>query len=236
MARRVTAATGQVLLAHWRRRASPDEEISMITQERPPIDTSPVVPPRGETPPIMPSPGAMPPAATSPAPSSAERRPDGRIIAGIVLIVFGTLALLATFYNSSEVGLFILPTLGILFIVWGLVARVPGLLIPGGILTGLGLGTVISELAFASAAGDTRGGIIVLGLGVGFLMIMPLIMIISSARHWWSLIPGGILAITGIALLAGGPALSVLSLLGRLWPIAPIIVGVALIWQMLRKR
>jgi hypothetical protein len=228
------------------RRASPDKEITVSTQVPPridtlpvetrPVETRPVATPPVDMPPVDVPPVVAPPVVAPRAQIPAERRPDGRIIAGIVLIVFGTLALLATFYNSSEVGLFILPTLGILFIVWGLVARIPGLLIPGGILTGLGLGTVISELAFASAEGDTRGGIIVLGLGLGFLMIMPLIMIVSSARHWWALIPGGILAITGIALLAGGPALSVLNVLGKLWPIAPIIVGVALIWQMLRKR
>lgn len=166
----------------------------------------------------------------------AQHGPDRRMIAGVVLIVFGLLALLVTFTNSSILGMSILPTLGILFIVWGLVARLPGLMIPGGILTGLGLGVLLSEWAFSSAAGDTRGGIIVLGLGIGFLMILPLIWFISPVRHWWALIPGSILTLIGIALLIGGTALDVLKVLGQLWPLVPIIVGIILIWQLLRKR
>jgi hypothetical protein len=205
--------------------------IDMPPRETPPVDMPPV-----DMPPVDMRPVDMPPVVAPHDQIPTQQRPDGRIVAGVMLIVFGALALLATFNNSSEVGLFILPTLGILFIVWGLIARVPGLLIPGGILTGLGLGTLFAQLAFAWAAGDTRGGIILLGLGVGFLMIMPLILIISPARHWWALIPGSILAIIGLALLAGGPALSVLGVVGRLWPVIPIIIGGALIWQMFRKR
>jgi hypothetical protein len=176
--------------------------------------------------------------AQSPQPAqlTAGRAPDGRIIAGVVLIVFGLLALLATFTTSSIFGLSILPTLGMLFIVWGLVARLPGVVIPGGILTGLGLGTLVAQIAFSTASGQAQGGIIVLGLGLGFLAIMPLILIVSPERHWWALIPGGILTFVGIALIIGGAALDVLAVLGRLWPIAPIVVGIILIWQIFRKR
>ena len=182
----------------------------------------------------QPAPQQAPQVAPQPAP--AQQGPDGRIIAGVVLIAFGVLALLATFTQSSVFGLSILPSLGILFIVWGLVARLPGVMIPGGILTGLGLGTLLSQLAFDNASGEVQGGIIVLGLGFGFLMIMPLIMIISTERHWWALIPGGILTVVGIGLLIGGAALDVLAVLGRLWPIVPIVIGIILLWQILRKR
>jgi F0F1-type ATP synthase assembly protein I len=165
-----------------------------------------------------------------------QRRPDQRLIAGVVLIVFGMLMLLATFTNSSILGLSILPILGVLFIVWGLLARLPGPMIPGGILTGLGLGILLSQYAFSSSTGETQGGIVLLGLGIGFLLIIPLAWIVSPVRHWWALIPGGILTFIGIALLIGGPALTVASILGRLWPIIPIAVGMFLIWRLLRKR
>ncbi|MGE5335119.1 MAG: hypothetical protein ACM3N4_10500, partial [Nitrososphaerota archaeon] len=112
---------------------------------------------------------AQTPPSAPPAQAPARSAPDGRIIAGVVLIAFGVLALLATFTESSVFGLSILPSLGILFIVWGLVARLPAVMIPGGILTGLGLGTLLSQLAFGNASGEVQGGIIVLGLGFGFL-------------------------------------------------------------------
>lgn len=215
----------------------------MDTQVRPPVDT-PVDTQQAQTPPQVATQNAQTvwPAQTPPpvAPPLVESTPqhvlDRRLIAGIMLIAFGVVALLATLINSSILGLSILPTLGILFIVWALLARLPGLMIPGGILTGLGGGILLSDVAFGSAAGDVRGGIIVLGLGVGFLMILPLIWLISPERHWWALIPGGILSLIGIALLVGGGALNVLNVAGKLWPVVPIIVGIYLIWRIVRKR
>jgi hypothetical protein len=219
----------------------------MDTQVHPPVDTpvdAPVNTQQAQTPPQIATQHAqMAPMARTPSPvpsplvePTPQRVPDRKLIAGVMLIAFGLVALLATLINSNILGLSILPTLGILFIVWALLARLPGLMIPGGILTGLGVGILLSDVAFGSASGDIRGGIIVLGLGVGFLMILPLIWLISPDRHWWALIPGGILALIGIALLVGGGALNVLNVLGKFWPVVPIIVGIYLIWQILRKR
>src|SRR5690348_16600287 len=107
---------------------APGKETNMNTQVNP---QAPVTPAQPQTP--------------------VQRRPDQRLIAGVVLIVFGMLMLLATFTNSSILGLSILPILGVLFIVWGLLARLPGPMIPGGILTGLGLGILLSQYAFSSS-------------------------------------------------------------------------------------
>jgi F0F1-type ATP synthase assembly protein I len=201
----------------WLVHAAPGKETNMNTQVNPQMNPqAPETPAQPQTP--------------------VQRRPDQRLIAGVVLIVFGMLMLLATFTNSSILGLSILPILGVLFIVWGLLARLPGPMIPGGILTGLGLGILLSQYAFSSSTGETQGGIVLLGLGIGFLLIIPLAWIVSPVRHWWALIPGGILTFIGIALLIGGPALTVASILGRLWPIIPIAVGMFLIWRLLRKR
>jgi len=201
----------------WLVHAAPGKETNMNTQVNPQMNPqAPETPAQPQTP--------------------VQRRTDQRLIAGVVLIVFGMLMLLATFTNSSILGLSILPILGVLFIVWGLLARLPGPMIPGGILTGLGLGILLSQYAFSSSTGETQGGIVLLGLGIGFLLIIPLAWIVSPVRHWWALIPGGILTFIGIALLIGGPALTVASILGRLWPIIPIAVGMFLIWRLLRKR
>ncbi len=161
---------------------------------------------------------------------------DRRLIAGVALILFGLLALVATFVNSSAIGFAVLPLLGILFIVWATLARVPGLMIPGGILTGLGFGVLFSDVASGSFVEETRGGLIVLGLGLGFLLILPLTWMISPIKHWWALIPAAILILVGSALLIGGPALMALATIGQFWPLIPIAVGVLLIWRMLRKR
>lgn len=215
----------------------------MSTQLHPDVETPSTEVPTQQTPvqqmpvqqpPVQQMPFQQPPVQQSP----VQQAPvfDRRLVAGVVLIAFGVLTLLATLIDSRVLGLSILPMIGVLFIIWGLTARLPGLMIPGGILTGLGLGILLNDLAFSAAAGEMRGGIIVLGLGFGFLMILPLTWVISSERHWWALIPGGILSLVGIALLIGGGALETLTWLGRLWPVVPIVVGIILIWQMLRKR
>lgn len=211
----------------------------MSTQLHPQVDPqmNPQVSPQVDvsTPPVSSAPVPSVPSVSS-SPIIDERLPDRRLTAGVVLIAFGLLALLATFINSDILGLSILPILGVTFIVWGLLARLAGVMIPGGILTGLGLGVLLTELAFSSMPGETRGGIIVLGLGIGFLLILPLTWLVTPVRHWWALIPGGILATIGMALMAGGPALNALTVIGRFWPLIPIAVGALLIWQMLRKR
>ncbi len=61
-----------------------------------------------------------------------------------------------------------------------------GFLIPGAILTGLGLGGVVGMLIGVS-------GLIPLGLGLGFAAIAYL-----HREHWWALIPAGILTLAGL--------------------------------------
>ncbi len=172
------------------------------------------------------------PQSSAPTPRYVNRR----FIAGAALVAIGVLALVATFTDSRVFGLSFLLLLGLIFLVWGTVARLAGLLIAGGVLGGLGVGVLVAEEAFASATGDQKGGIIVLGLALGFLLIPPLARLVTGAIHWWAVVVGGVLALIGAGLIIGGPALDVLNVVGRLWPLALIAVGVFLIWQISRRR
>ena len=126
--------------------------------------------------------------------------------------------------------------LGVLFIVWGLLARLPGLMIPGGILTGLGSGILLSQYAFGSTTGDVQGGIIVLGLGVGFLADYAVDLDYLAGKtlvgsHSWRHPVGhrhSAASRRSRSQCAGcaGQALAVV----------PIIVGIFLIWQLFRRR
>jgi hypothetical protein len=94
-----------------------------------------------------------------------------------------------------------------------------GYLISGGILTGLGAGIALQE-AFALTSGSS-GGVIVLGLGLGFVSIWVIGLIVQVAQHhWWPLIPGGILSAVGVALLTETTGLL------DFWYLAIIAVGV----------
>ena len=68
----------------------------------------------------------------------SPRRHHGGMVAGIILLLVGTSSLLAVFYPTFDFDRYFLLLLGIVFLVWGCLRPVRGLIIPGGILTGLG--------------------------------------------------------------------------------------------------
>lgn len=186
----------------------------------------------------------IPPNIVDSLPPERKTRPPSRAmngaIAGAILVAIGLIVLAANVWHSDILGLLVLPALGIVFLAGAFVGRISGLLIPGGILTGLGLGTLAQQTLFASASGEVRGGIVVLGLALGFLAIMPLMQIMERRFYWWPAIPGGILLIVGTALLAGPGGTAFLQVLGTLWPLALIAVGAYLLyrvyWQMRKDK
>jgi hypothetical protein len=160
-----------------------------------------------------------------------------KVITGVVVIALGLVMLIATVTDSQLVGQMIVLLLGVIFLAWGVAIRHPGPLIPGCILTGLGVGIVLSQWLSTSISGQAQGGLVTLGLGLGFLLIMPIQQFVTrQTAHWWPLIPGGILTLTGFGLLLGDAGLTMLSWVGRLWPLAVIGVGIALLYQVLRSQ
>jgi len=156
---------------------------------------------------------------------------SSRLFGGIFLIGLGLLFLAAQFIQAQWMGLLILPLLSVGFLLWGLFARNPGLLVPGGILGGIGLGTYLNSGLFAEAGEQTQGGVFMLAFAAGWALIVLLSLVINRVQ-WWPLIPGGIMAVIGAALLAGGAGVMVLEWLGKLWPLILIAIG----WPMWRKK
>ena len=92
-----------------------------------------------------------------------------------------------------------------------------GFLIPGAILLGIGVGQVLENLPLA---GTFINNITTVTMGLGFCLIW-----LFERKHWWALIPGGILIFSGLA-----------SVIGNLWPLALIAIGVYLIYDQSRRR
>ncbi len=168
-------------------------------------------------------------------PDSARKYIDRGAI-GLVLVAIGLMALAGNIWPSNLWGMITLPALGVIFLVWGFLRPSAGPMIPGGILTGLGLGVVAQQTLFLGANEEARGAVVVLGLALGFLAIMPLAILVEGHTHWWPAIPGGILLVVSLALLAGPGGVTVLQALGYLWPVALIAVGGYLLWMMYRSR
>jgi hypothetical protein len=155
--------------------------------------------------------------------------PRDQRFGGLLLIGVGLLVLLANVTRADLFGNLVLPGLGIIFLVWAFYTHRIGFAIPGCILTGLGVGVLITQRV-PSLAGELSGGVIVLGLAAGFLGITLITPLFNEKRAWWGLIPGGILGLVGLLLIIGGDALRWLELLGYLWPLILVVIGVYILF------
>jgi hypothetical protein len=148
---------------------------------------------------------------------------DPRRLTGMLLIAGGLLwALVATTDLDATL---VVPGVGLAFIAAYLVTRQYGLLIPGGILTGLGVGLVV-----AAQGGPDEA--VVLGLGLGFVAI-PVIdgRLGDGDAAWWPLIPGGILTVVGVSRITGIRDIGI-----YLVPAALILIGVVVLVRPSRDR
>ncbi len=144
---------------------------------------------------------------------------------GVILIVVGvTLFAIQLLHLDADV---IVLVIGLVFAIAYAGTRRYGLLIPAGILTGLGAGILLEDFG-------VMGEPVVLGLGLGFLAIYGGDLLTSGARapgRWWPLIPGAILTvIAGAESTFGAEGARVIQ---QGWPILLIAVGA---WLLLRGR
>jgi len=213
-------------------------------QEQPEQPTQPVVPPVPPiqpVPPMQPPPMPQPPYAQqsyqpyveiplsqqvstqgSPYSGPARRSDRDRTVLGLLLIGGGilfTLGQLDLFVGFGDLVLLLLGGI-LLYAYWSTRSghRI-GFLIPGAILFGLGVGQALNDTAMIGNWGED---LTTLGLGLGFCLIWAL-----ERKHWWALIPGGILVLVG---------LSSLSFLGSFWPLALVALGVYMLYDQTRRR
>ncbi len=167
-----------------------------------------------------------------------EKKRDG-LVGGLILVTIGLIALAAQFIDLDgfpNLGLLIVPTIGILLLLWGVFTRDAGPIIPGGIMSGIGLGIVLIAGPFELVSGQNEGGVFMLSFALGWLLITVLTAVFTSKTHWWALIPATIMGLIGGAILVGGVFETVLSFFGKLWPIALIALGVSVLLQSIRKQ
>ncbi len=144
---------------------------------------------------------------------------------GVILIVVGAM-LFAVQLLHLDADVIVL-VIGLVFATAFAATRRYGLLIPAGILTGLGAGILLENFGVA-------GEPVVLGLGLGFLAIYG-VDLLTDGRHrpgrWWPLIPGAILTVVAGASGAFGEEGA--RAIEQGWPILLIAVGA---WLLLRRR
>jgi len=136
-----------------------------------------------------------------------------RLIPGLVLIFLG-IAFLLMQYVEFGPGLF-LVFLGLIFLIPYALTRAYGLLIPGCILAGIGVGLMFDRPPLNTAV------TVPIGLGLGFIAIFVAQLVFTRESHWWSLIPGGLLVLAGIA--DGIPQAQ--TLIEKGWPLILVLIG-----------
>ena len=154
-----------------------------------------------------------------------QHRDRAALILGSVLVVIGAVLLAGRFSDVVAAGG---PALwiGIGFLAWWAFNGNYGLLLPAGVLTGLGVGLMLGEIGF-------YGNAVALGLGAGFLAIYALDALRRRRRSsWWPLVPGIVLVAVGLLQHASG-----WDALGELgWPLFLIIIGLTIVGGALSRR
>jgi hypothetical protein len=140
-----------------------------------------------------------------------------QIIPGLILIALG-IAFLLTQYFDFGPGLF-LTLLALVFLIPYAFTCSYGLLIPGCILCGIGIGLAFERVL---ARPDVT---VSMGLGLGFIAIFVVQRVVAGASHWWPLVPGGILLLVGLAETMPQAQ----QVLERGWPVILIVIGLGIL-------
>lgn len=158
--------------------------------------------------------------------ASTENR--NRATGGVLLIAVGLLLLAGQLIRVDHL---FLPMLGGIFILAALSQRNPGLLVPGGVLMGIGVGSFLIDNVFWGLAEPARGGLFLLSLAGGFVLITVLSTLFMRHAQVWALFPATIIGLIGGALFIGGSAVNMLAFLGQVWPVFLILGGLMLLVQ-----
>jgi hypothetical protein len=140
-----------------------------------------------------------------------------RVAFGAVLVIVGVVLLAGRFSDVVAAGSAPL-VIGLGFFAWWAVTGRFGLLVPAGVLTGIGGGLALADVV-------NWGNPVALGLGLGFVAIYLLGVLRRDHPHWWPLVSGALLVAAGLLQNTSG-----WRLLGDFgWPLLLIVVGVVVL-------
>ncbi len=132
-------------------------------------------------------------------PSTENKIPhrfNHQLAGGIALILIGAAILLGRWL---DIGSYTVILLGSAMLVWGSLSRRTGWIIPGGVLTGIGLGILVMNGPWRIPQVD-QNGVFLLCFALGWFLI-TLLTALFTCTQWWALIPGGIMAFIGGTIL-----------------------------------
>ena len=147
---------------------------------------------------------------------------DNRRMAGLILIVVG-LGVFVLQLGTVDSEATVASMIGAIFLIVYLLRRVFGFLVPAGILLGFGLGRFLE--------GRYSPDSFELGLGCGFVFIFVVAQLVERRAHWWPLIPGGILIVSGF-----DNTQAISRVVFEYWPLALVAVGLMILFGLVGDR
>ena len=159
-----------------------------------------------------------------------NNRRSHRIAGGVILILFGMATLLQRWF---DIGNYAVLLLGLGMLGWGSVSRRTGWIIPGGVLSGIGLGILAMEGPWRLPI-ENQNGLFLLCFALGWFLI-TILTTIFTCTQWWALIPGGIMALIGGSILVTNGTVRWMDL-NLVYAIILIVVGLILLVTRSRSR
>lgn len=158
----------------------------------------------------------------------------GPVFWGMIAILGGILIVLGQFMDLDPAMPWVTLVLGLAMLGYGILMRTAAGLIPGGIVTGVGVGlTVIGPATIDS--GERGAGLFLLCLALGFLSIPVTTRLLTEEMHWWGFIPGGIIFLVGLAVMFGGAFMQALNLVQIGGALALVVFGGWLIYTYTKR-
>jgi hypothetical protein len=141
----------------------------------------------------------------------------------------GGLCLFFTQLRIFDFVLFLGLGIGMSLLVWGIFDHLLGLIIPGCIVSTVGLGVFVAWQGSDEVNGLAQTGIMLVWFAIGWGLITLFSRALSQKFIWWPLIPGGVMAMVGWGLYIGGNPDNAVSFISNTGSVAIIIFGIYLL-------
>jgi hypothetical protein len=153
---------------------------------------------------------------------------NGSLVAGLILTGIG-LGLLI--FQFAGLAMYFPLVLGLVFLTAGIATRQAGFLIPGGIIGGVGLGTLVTMSGrFFPTDSVESGGVFLLTFSLGWFLITLLSKLFTNETQTWALIPGAVMATIGGLILMGEKGLLILEFASKFWPVILVVIGLSILY------
>jgi hypothetical protein len=125
---------------------------------------------------------------------------------GVVLVTVGVILFIDQYLKTGWLSLMILPVSGLILLIWGILSRKLGLIIPGSILFSLGIGGFLSLSHVLQLEIKIRVGLLLVIFSLGWVMISIFSYLFAEKIYWWPLVPSSLLFGFGVCFLVSWQA------------------------------